>query len=58
MHELADAEHSDVGDHIVIRGATSDDAKAAVRRAIHTSLGMWWQFFGGIEQAIAARESR
>ena len=58
VHELADAEHSDVGDHIVIRGAKSDEAQAGIRRAVRTSLGMWWQFFGGIEQAIAASEAR
>jgi pyrroloquinoline-quinone synthase len=58
VHELADAEHSDVGDHIVIRGATTDEARAAVRRAVRTSLGIWWQFFAGIEQAIDASAPR
>jgi pyrroloquinoline-quinone synthase len=48
VHELADAEHSDVGDHIVFRHAESDAAQAGVRRAVSTSLGMWWQFFDGI----------
>ncbi len=48
VHELADAEHSDVGDHIVFRHAASDETQAGVRRAVATSLGMWWQFFDGI----------
>jgi pyrroloquinoline-quinone synthase len=55
VHELADAEHSDVGDHIVVKSATSEEARAGVRRAVKTSLGMWWQFFDGIEREIAAR---
>jgi pyrroloquinoline-quinone synthase len=50
VHELADAEHSDVGDHIVVRRATTADVQAAVRRAVQTSLAMWWQFFDGIDR--------
>ena len=51
VHELADAEHSDVGDHIVVRHATTAETQAAVRRAVQTSLAMWWQFFDGMERA-------
>jgi pyrroloquinoline-quinone synthase len=53
IHELADAEHSDVGDHIVVRGATSDEAQDLVRRAVRTSLAMWRQFFDGMDRAYA-----
>lgn len=52
VHELADAEHSDVGDHIVVKGATDEETRAKVRRAVGTSLDMWWQFFSGIERAV------
>jgi len=57
VHEAADAEHSDVGDHIVIRHAVSADSQAAVRRAVQTSLAMWWQFFDGIQRAGASPET-
>jgi pyrroloquinoline-quinone synthase len=50
VHEIADAEHSDVGDHIVIQHAASDETQAGVRLAVDTSLDMWWQFFDGIAQ--------
>jgi pyrroloquinoline-quinone synthase len=54
VHEIADAEHSDVGDHIVIKHATTDEVQEGIRRAVQTSLGMWWQFFGGIQQEADA----
>ena len=54
LHEIADREHSDVGNHIVIRTATSDESQAKVRAAIHTSRDHWWQFFDGIERRIDA----
>ncbi len=50
VHELADAEHSDVGDHIVIKGATTPESQDQIRRVVRTSLGMWWQFFQGMDQ--------
>src|SRR5205823_15109622 len=31
VHELADAEHSDVGDHIVIKGATTPESQDRIR---------------------------
>jgi pyrroloquinoline-quinone synthase len=52
IHEIADAEHSDVGDHIVVRHATTPERQDAVRRAVHTSLAMWWQFFDGMDRAF------
>jgi pyrroloquinoline-quinone synthase len=50
VHELADADHSDVGDHIVVRHATNAEAQAAVRRAVQTSLAMWREFFDGMDR--------
>jgi pyrroloquinoline-quinone synthase len=50
VHELADAEHSDVGDHIVVKHATTDELQDRIRRAVRTSLGMWWQFFDGMDR--------
>lgn len=50
IHELADAEHSDVGDHIVIKHATTEDIRTRIRAAVKTSLGMWWQFFEGMDR--------
>ncbi len=52
IHELADAEHSDVGDHIVVKHATTDELQACIRRVVKTSLGMWWQFFEGMDQTF------
>jgi pyrroloquinoline quinone (PQQ) biosynthesis protein C len=49
-----EADHSDVGDHIVIRHAQSEEAQDGIRRAVGTSLGMWWQFFDGIEHEVNA----
>jgi pyrroloquinoline-quinone synthase len=52
VHEAADREHSDIGDHIVLRFATSPEWQEKVRHAVERSLAAWWQFFDGIEQAI------
>ena len=30
--------------------ATDEEPRARVRRAVRTSLDIWWQFFGGIEK--------
>ena len=54
VHELADAEHSDVGDHIVVKHATTDELQRRVRQAVRTSLVMWWQFFEGIDDRYGA----
>lgn len=51
IHEIADVEHSDVGDHIVVRHATSDALQHAVRDAVATSLRMWWLFFDDLDRA-------
>jgi len=52
VHELADAEHSAVGDNIVVRHATDATTQARVRDALQHSLDAWWQFFDGIRAAI------
>ena len=54
MHETADADHSDVGKHIVLSFATSDEWQDRVRRAVAQSLAMWWQFFDGIERSVSS----
>ena len=52
IHEMADAEHSEVGDHIVVRHAIDAATQARVRDALQHSLDAWWQFFDGIQAAI------
>jgi pyrroloquinoline-quinone synthase len=52
IHEIADAEHSQVGDNIVVRHATDAATQARVRDALQHSLDAWWQFFDGIQAAI------
>jgi len=52
IHELADAEHSDVGDNIVVRYATDATTQARVRDALQHSLDAWWSFFDGIQAAM------
>jgi pyrroloquinoline-quinone synthase len=52
LHEMADADHSDVGDNIVVRHATDAAIQARVRDALQHSLDAWWQFFDGIQDAI------
>ncbi len=52
VHEMADVDHSEVGDNIVIRHATDAAMQARVRDALQHSLDAWWQFFDGIQAAI------
>jgi pyrroloquinoline-quinone synthase len=54
VHEEADRDHSDVGDHLVVRLATAEEWQVKVRRAVHRSLDAWWQFFDDLERAIEA----
>ena len=58
VHEMADREHSDVGDHIVVRFADTPEWQARVRGAVETSLAHWWQFFDGIERDVDAAGGR
>jgi pyrroloquinoline-quinone synthase len=53
VHEQADREHSAIGDHIVIRLATTPELRAAVRDAVARSLDLWWRFFDDIAAATA-----
>jgi len=55
IHEQADRDHSAVGDHVVVRLATTPELQAAVRRAVQRSLDLWWGFFDGIEAGAGAR---
>ena len=54
VHEIADRDHSDIGDHIVVRFADTDAIRASARRAVAHSLEMWWQFFDGMQRAIGS----
>ena len=54
IHEQADREHSAIGDHIVIRLATTPELRADVRRAVARSLELWWRFFDGIATAVGS----
>lgn len=54
VHEHADREHSAIGDHVVVRLATTPALQADVRRAVTRSLQLWWRFFDGIATAIDA----
>ena len=54
VHEHADREHSAVGDHIVVRLATTPPLQADVRRAVARSLERWWAFFDDIARAVDA----
>jgi len=48
IHEQADRDHSAIGDHVVVRMATSASLQDSVRRAVARSLETWWRFFDGI----------
>ena len=54
IHEHADREHSAIGDHVVVRLATTPALRENVRRAVARSLELWWQFFDGIQAAVDA----
>jgi pyrroloquinoline-quinone synthase len=53
VHEIADRDHSEIGDHIVVRFADTNEIREQARSAVAHSLDMWWQFFDGMERAIA-----
>lgn len=52
IHEEADREHSDIGDHIVARHATTDEAQEKVRRSLSRSLDFWWGFFDDVDRKV------
>jgi pyrroloquinoline-quinone synthase len=53
VHEIADRDHSDVGDSILSRMPLSEDLQKRIRGAVERSLDMWWLFFDGIQQACS-----
>jgi pyrroloquinoline-quinone synthase len=53
VHEIADRDHSEVGDNILSHMTLGDDERAKIRAAVERSLDLWWQFFDGIERACA-----
>ena len=50
VHELADRDHSDVGDNILSHMTLGDLEREKIRDAVNRSLDLWWQFFDGIER--------
>jgi len=52
VHEIADQEHSDVGDHIVVQFANTAELQAKVTEAVEISLDRWWAFFDDTQSAI------
>ncbi|HVN90002.1 MAG TPA: iron-containing redox enzyme family protein [Candidatus Binataceae bacterium] len=52
VHELADRDHSDVGDHVLSHSEMTEQEKVKVRGAAERSVELWWQFFDGMERAI------
>jgi pyrroloquinoline quinone (PQQ) biosynthesis protein C len=52
VHEVADVDHSDVGDHIVVKHAHTEEVRQQVRDALDRSLQAWWSFFDGIQRAL------
>jgi pyrroloquinoline-quinone synthase len=52
IHEQADREHSDIGDHIVARHALTADWQKRVRAALIRSLETWWEFFEDIARRL------
>jgi len=52
IHEEADRDHSDIGDHIVLRHATTGEWQGKIRRSLTRSLELWWQFFDDIERRL------
>lgn len=52
VHEIADRDHSDVGDHVLSHAILTDAEQVLVRGAAERSVDLWWQFFDGMERAI------
>lgn len=55
VHEEADRDHADVGNHIVFQFASTPEVQAGVRLALRRSLDLWWTFFDGIDRAITKK---
>jgi pyrroloquinoline-quinone synthase len=54
VHEIADRDHSDVGDHVLSHAHLTKEEQAKVRAAAERSVDLWWQFFDGMERAAGA----
>ena len=54
IHETADRDHSDVGDHLLARHPVDATAQLGIRRALGRSLDLWWQFFDGMERVCVS----
>lgn len=54
VHEIADRDHSDVGDNVLSHIAMNDAERTRVRAAAERSVELWWQFFDGMDRAISA----
>ena len=52
MLDIEFGEHSDIGDHIVMRHATTSEWQDKIRAALTHSLEMWWGFFDDIERRL------
>jgi pyrroloquinoline-quinone synthase len=53
VHEIADRDHSGIGDNILATMTLGDSERARIRSAAERSLDLWWQFFDGIERVAA-----
>jgi pyrroloquinoline-quinone synthase len=58
VHEIADREHSDVGDHIVVHFADTPELQRRVSDAVETSLDRWYTFFDDIDRSLARTDRR
>jgi pyrroloquinoline-quinone synthase len=54
VHEIADRDHSDVGDHVLSHAEMTVEERAKVRSAAERSVDLWWQFFDGMERVAGA----
>jgi pyrroloquinoline-quinone synthase len=51
IHEIADRDHSDVGDHVLSHAHMTEEDQTKVRSAAERSVELWWQFFDGMQRA-------
>jgi len=54
IHEIADRDHSDVGDHVLSHAELTGHEADKVRAAAERSVDLWWQFFDGMERIARA----
>ncbi|MGH7935017.1 MAG: TenA family transcriptional regulator [Candidatus Binataceae bacterium] len=51
IHEIADRDHSDVGDNVLSHIHLTEEEQVRVKAAAERSVELWWQFFDGMERA-------